>query len=161
MLQRLIVAVIILAMVYSGFLVYQSMFVSDNSVDARLAGMTLEEIQLQSDTFDNHVLNFELVEPGTYMLEVTGINSPQDAGRIGYNALVVLDGQNIKLKTPRHTFTIMGYQDGILIFEIHYENNMVPQITLHGPYEGVEYSPSFSSRPSMPGDYGHECRSHA
>jgi len=142
-LRNLILIVVALAVVWGGIVVYNYLFTSQETVDTRLANMTMKEIGLRKDLFDDHVVSFDPLEPGEFNLVVKGVGSGLDAGRIGYNALAVLDGQNIKLESPRNVFIIYGYQDGELIFTITYITNAPPEIVLHGPFEGEEYIPSF------------------
>ncbi len=143
MLRNLILIVVALAVVWGGFVVYNYLFTSQETVDSRLANMTMKEIGFRKDLFDDHVVSFDPLEPGKFNMVVKGVGSGHDAGRIGYNALAILDGQNIKLNSPRNVFIIEGYQDGELIFTVTYITNAPPEIVLHGPFEGEEYVPSF------------------
>jgi hypothetical protein len=145
MLQKyLIAAVCILAAVYAGIQIYNHIFTTKITVDNHLASRAMKEIGLFDENFGDHVIGIEPINPGEFKVTVTGIDTGQDAGRIGYNVLVVLDRENIKMNTPRSGFTLYGYQDDVLIFEIHYQTNNEPDIILHGPFEGTQYIPAFS-----------------
>lgn len=142
--KYLIAAVCILGAVYAGIFIYNHLFNTRITVDHHLASRTMKEIGMFEQKFGDHIVSLDAIDTGEYKLVTQGIETGQDAGRIGYNLLVVLDRENIKMKTPRSEFRIFGYQDGELILEIHYVTNNEPDIILHGPFEGVEYTPAFS-----------------
>jgi len=154
MLRHLIFVVVLLGLVWGGMSLYNYLFRSRKTVDHRLAERTMKEIPFYPHLFDDHIVSFEAIGPGTFKLVTQGLDDGHEAGRLGYNILAVLDGVNIKLKSPRNVFKIYGYQDEKLIFEITYVTNSEPEIILHGPFEGIEYAPSFTKR--MPGPRGVE-----
>jgi len=147
MLQKyLISAACILGAVYAGIHIYNHFFTTKLTLDIKLAERTMKEVGMFEEEFGDHVVSLEPINVAEYKLDLQGIDNGQDAGRIGYNVLVILDRENIKMNTPRKQFTIFGYQDDVMILEIHYETNNDPDIILHGPFEGVEYAPSFSKQ---------------
>ncbi|MCX6647018.1 MAG: hypothetical protein NTY09_11800 [bacterium] len=147
MLQKYLIALAcVLGAVYAGIQIYNHFFTTKLTLDIKLAERTMKEIGMFEEKFGDHVVSLVPINFGEYKLDLQGIDNGQDAGRIGYNVLVVLDRENIKMNTPRKQFTIYGYQDDVMIFEIHYSTNNDPDIILHGPFEGVEYAPSFSKQ---------------
>ena len=144
LLKYLFATALLLGAVFAGIQIYNHFFTSDLTLDKQLASRTMQEIEMFEDKFSDHVVSLEPTNPGEYRMVTQGIDNGQDAGRIGYNVLVVLDRENIKMNTPRTNFTIFGYQDDELIIEIHFETNTEPEIILHGPFAGTEYEPTFS-----------------
>jgi hypothetical protein len=127
----------------------QHFFHSQPAKDRTLASVTYEEMRLNSDLKDN-LVSFKLIEPTKYRCETKGLNDAHAAGRFAYNAMVVLLYRNDAIvKTGRTEFTIYGYQDRELIFEVHY-SNIMPEVTLKGRFEGIEYVPTFGALPATP-----------
>jgi hypothetical protein len=106
-------------------------------------GQVVEDNMKTSNEFMGHIESFDLESPGVYRAVTTGLNTVQDVGRFAYNAMVVLDERNNSLvKSGRSDFTIIGEQNGTDIFRVTIAAGGRPQVTLLGPYEGEEWSPS-------------------
>ena len=117
--------------------------------DKELARLTCREMNTSS-RFAANLVGFTYAGPGEYRCDTTGLDDAHSVGRFAYNAMVVLDERNTVVKTGRASFTIRGYQNGELIFEVFYNFQGQPKVTLKGPYEGIEYTPTFSPSSLVP-----------
>jgi len=144
-LRYLLTAAGVLLAIWGGILLYNFFFTSQSALDIRLAEEIMEDVELNPDIFHDKVLSVEVIEPTIYVVEVEGVTDAQEAGKIGYNCMASLINNNVILQTTHHNFTIKGYQDGELIFNVFSIATApeAPTVTLHGPFEGVEYVPSF------------------
>jgi hypothetical protein len=59
--------------------------------------------------------------------------------------MTLLVMSNWNLQTGYAVFTLYGYQDDVLIFEVSNDQWGKAQVTLKGPYENYEYIPNFGS----------------
>jgi hypothetical protein len=142
--NRLIILTGILAIVALGISVYNMWRSSGHQKEKHLAVMTLERMQRDTGHFGDHAVAFSYIGEGEYRLDCAGLEDVASAGQFAYNAMVALDISNIEQKTDLDKFTIYGYQDGELIFEVYYTFGIRPRVTFHGRFEGVEYEPDFN-----------------
>jgi hypothetical protein len=115
---------------------------SQTQKDKQLGRMTAENLKNLEQTRDNFV-SLKCVGPGEYVLEARGLQDANEAGRFGYNAMVVLDERNTVVMTGRTSFLIHGFQGGEPIFDVTWNLSGLPKVTLLGPYEGTDYAPAF------------------
>jgi hypothetical protein len=136
----------ILLAVWGGILLYNFFHSSDYALDRRLAYEAMQDVTENHEIFNDKVKSIEFVEPGHYAVEVEGVTDALEAGKLGYNCIAAVLNNNWKLHTTRDTFTLRGYQDGELIFEVFSTASATepPVVKLYGPFEGMEYIPSFS-----------------
>ncbi len=103
-------------------------------------GHMVHENMRSSPHFQDNFVSFSLVEIGGYRVVTKNLNDAQEAGKFGYNSMVLLDERNnTKVRTGRSSFTITGVQDGVTIFEVRYTGGDRIRVTLKGPFEGEEY----------------------
>ncbi len=154
LLKRLILIAGLLALVYAGVLINGAITNARYAKEKALARTAYDEMMNHySDEFAANLLSFKFVQPRVYRIETTGLADSHAAGKFGFNAMAVLAMTEWNIKTGQGSFTIYGYQDGELIFEVYYTPGIQPTVTLHGPWEGIEYIPSFRQRTELPGDY--------
>ncbi len=109
--------------------------------DRDLGKVVHENIRTKFEMRDNFV-RFELIEAGIYRVVTKDLNAAEDAGKYGYNCMVVLDERDKSLvRVGRNQLTIIGEQDGTVIFEVVYGTGYIaPIVTLKGPYEGETWT---------------------
>jgi len=149
--NRLIILAGVLAIVALGISIYNAWRSSGHQKEKHLAVMSLERMQRDTEHFGDHTVAFTYMGEGEYRLETQGLEDAGSAGSLAYNAMVALDISNIEQKTDLDKFTIYGYQDGELIFEVYYTFGILPRVTFHGRFEGVEYKPDFNGASVDPG----------
>ncbi len=145
LLKHLFIVAGLLAAIWGGILLYNFFFTSQSALDIRLAEEIMEDVTANPDIFHDKILSIEVIEPTIYVVEMEGVTDAQEAGKIGYNCMASLINNNVILQTTHHNFTVKGYQDGELIFNVFSTATAheAPTVTLHGPFEGIEYIPSF------------------
>ena len=152
MLRNLIIATIGALIIWAIVAGIQNFFYSLPAKDRALASATFDNLRL-SPQFKDHFVDFKLTRSGDYRCDVRGMTDAEDVGRFAYNAMVVLSQRNdAVVKTGRTDFTIQGYQDNRLIFEVTYNYNpgAAPQVTLKGQFSDYLYVPRFGPVSSAP-----------
>ena len=139
MLNRIIIVAILLFCVFS--IGCGDMLNQQAAKDRDLGKVVHENIRTKFEMRDNFV-KFELIEAGVYRVVTKDLNTAEDAGKYGYNCMVVLDERDKSLvRTGRNRLTIIGEQGGTVIFEVVYGTGYIqPTVTLKGPYEGETWS---------------------
>jgi len=140
-LKHLITIVVIATLALGLKVLITAWMTDDNTIDHRIAKKTMEIINFNEGIFGDHVTDIEIIAPGEYRILTDGIDDPVEAGKIAHNVIAALFNSALDLEVQRHTFVIEGFQDGSLIFRGYVSGSMIPEITLHGPFEGEEYSP--------------------
>ncbi len=108
-------------------------------------GQVVEDNLKTSSTFWDYIESFRYTgTPGEYKCVTNNIPDGHAAGTFAYNCYAVLDERNNTLvRTGSSNFRIIGEQGGAKIFELNVTAGTPPVITLHGPWEGEEFTPSF------------------
>jgi len=149
-LKHLIQLAGLLLVIYVGILGYNHLFNSEDTLDHRLGKRAMEKMIENDRVFKGHVLNMKLVEPGVYNMQTDGLEDARSAGNIAFNAMSNLSMTKWEMQASRHIFTIYGYDGDVLIFEVTNTSYDEPIVTLHGPFEGEEYTPHFGPQTSAP-----------
>ncbi len=96
--------------------------------------------------FSSNFVAFEYTgDAGEYRIKLKDIPDGQTAGKLGYNAMVVLIERNdTKVQTGRNKYIIHGLMDGEDIFEV--SKVVGPgqgiEVTLSGIYAGEVFTPN-------------------
>lgn len=143
MINKLIGLAFVLTIIFAVTVTILRHLNSDKTIDARLAKVISEDMA-ENARFKDHFVGFKLVEPGHYEVETIGLTDAHEAGTFAYNSMILLVTTNWKIQTSFSIFTISGQQDGVQIFQVTNDEWGRPSVTLMGPFEGIEYVPTFS-----------------
>jgi hypothetical protein len=142
MIRRLILAAVITSMLLT---LGCGNMLNQQEAKNRDLGQVVEDNLKTSSSFWDYIESFTYTgTPGEYKCVVSNIPDGHTAGTFAYNCYAVLDERNNTLvRVGRSDFRIIGEQDGAQIFDLQVSAGSEPVITLHGPWEGEEFTPSF------------------